>query len=114
MCKAGKVSIRTAITLGAQMHVPLVITHRLFEAYLQCPMKCWLRAHDQLASGNVYAEWVRSRTESYRVTEAQRLARLYGSGDFDQPLSSDLDDEFHPTAENPKKLPNGKWHLMSG
>jgi predicted RecB family nuclease len=51
------------------------ITLDLFEANLKCATKCWLRSHGEAGSGNLYAEWVRSRTEAYRKEEAQRLLK---------------------------------------
>ena len=49
------------------------ITPELFEAHLKCPTKCWLRATVEPASGNDYADWVRSRNESYRSEAVNRL-----------------------------------------
>jgi hypothetical protein len=49
------------------------ITSDLFHAYLKCPMKCKLRATNELADGNDYPEWVKARNYSYRVTETARL-----------------------------------------
>jgi hypothetical protein len=49
------------------------ITSSLFEAFLKCPMKCWLRAGNEAPPGNVYAEWVKTQNESYRVAETNRL-----------------------------------------
>jgi len=49
------------------------ITPDLFEAFLKCPTKCWLRATAEAASGNIYAEWVDDRNEAYRVAETERL-----------------------------------------
>jgi hypothetical protein len=34
------------------------ITSDLFQAYLKCPTKCWLRATGELGTGNSYSEWV--------------------------------------------------------
>lgn len=33
----------------------------LFEAYLRCPVKCFLRAQGEQAVGNACADWVRER-----------------------------------------------------
>ena len=49
------------------------ISSDLFNAFLKCPTKCWLRAAGEPASGNAYAEWVKSQNASYHVTEIQRL-----------------------------------------
>jgi predicted RecB family nuclease len=49
------------------------ITPDLFEAFLKCPTKCWLRAASDSASGNTYAEWVTEQNEAYRAAETDRL-----------------------------------------
>jgi predicted RecB family nuclease len=36
-------------------------------------MKCWLRAANEPAAGNAYAEWVKAENESYRVAETNRM-----------------------------------------
>lgn len=45
----------------------------VFEAFLNCPTKCWLRAVGEPTSGNAYAEWVNSQKESYRADAGKRL-----------------------------------------
>ena len=49
------------------------ITSHLFEAFLKCPSKCYLRALGETGSGNDYADWVRSQNESYRADASKRL-----------------------------------------
>jgi hypothetical protein len=49
------------------------IAPSLFEAFLNCPTHCWLRATGESPSGNAYAEWVQAQTETYRTTETERL-----------------------------------------
>jgi predicted RecB family nuclease len=49
------------------------ITTSLFQAYIKCPTKCWLRFTGEPATGNAYAEWVQSQNESYRDAAIQRL-----------------------------------------
>jgi len=49
------------------------ISFDLFNAFLKCPTKCWLRAAGESTTGNAYAEWVKSQNESYRATELERL-----------------------------------------
>ena len=76
------------------------ISPDLFEAFLKCPTKCWLRASGEPDFGNPYAQWVRSQNESYRVTATQRL------------LSETPEDEaaLSPPAEN---LKAAKWCLAA-
>jgi predicted RecB family nuclease len=49
------------------------ITFDLFDAYLRCPMKYWLRAASEVSTGNIYAEWVKTQDESYVTHQAARL-----------------------------------------
>src|SRR6266581_7728700 len=51
----------------------MTITPHLFEAFLKCPTKCWLRFTGEPRTGNTYAEWVQSEHESYRADAAKRL-----------------------------------------
>src|SRR5216684_3009393 len=51
----------------------MTINSQLFEAYLKCPTKCFLRAHREAASGNAYGEWVRNQNEAYRSAGVSRL-----------------------------------------
>ena len=53
------------------------ITSDLFHAYLKCPMKCKLRATNELADGKDYPEWAKARNYSYRATETARLAAAF-------------------------------------
>jgi hypothetical protein len=58
------------------------ITSEVFEAFLKCPTKCWLRATGEPGSGNTYAEWVKSQTELYRTMETERLLSETPSDEF--------------------------------
>jgi hypothetical protein len=49
------------------------ISADVFEAFLKCSTKCWLRAAGEPTSGNVYAAWARSQNESYRADAARPL-----------------------------------------
>ena len=49
------------------------ISSDLFNAFLKCSTKCWLRAAGEPASGYAYAEWVKSQNGSYHATEIERL-----------------------------------------
>jgi hypothetical protein len=49
------------------------ITPDVFEAYLKCPTKCWLRAAGESSAGSTYPEWVKAQSHSYRMTETERL-----------------------------------------
>src|ERR1700677_2221617 len=77
------------------------ITSELFQAFLKCPTKCWLRATGESGSGNAYAEWVKSQTASYVTTQTARL------------LSESPKDEsaVSPALGNFK---GGEWRLATG
>ena len=49
------------------------MTSDLFEAYLKCPTKCYLRSFGETETENVYADWVRTQNESYRSQGIKRL-----------------------------------------
>jgi predicted RecB family nuclease len=49
------------------------ITADLFEAYLKCPTKCFLRSRGAAGVGNAYADWVQSQTDSYRNEQIKEL-----------------------------------------
>ena len=53
------------------------ITPGLFEAYLKCPTKCWLRATGERSAGNSYSEWVNAQNDSYRLTGTPRLVAAF-------------------------------------
>ena len=76
------------------------ISSDLFNAFLKCPTKCWLRAAGEPASGNAYAEWVKSQNGSYYATEIERL--LSGTPKGEVAVS--------PPLEN---LKAAKWRLAT-
>ncbi len=43
----------------------MIVSSQLFEAYLECSTKCWLRSRAEAATGNSYAEWARQQNETY-------------------------------------------------
>ena len=51
----------------------MLVTCRLFEAYLKCPTKCFLRSADEKAPKNSYAEWIRLERESYTSEGIKRV-----------------------------------------
>jgi hypothetical protein len=63
----------------------------LFEAFLKCPTKCWLRASGEPASGNTYAEWMQNQSESFRDAVTDRLQAATPQGECTRsPLEEDL------------------------
>src|SRR5712664_3700880 len=78
----------------------MTINPSLFEAFLKCPMKCWLRAGNERPTGNVYAEWVKTQNESYRVAETNRMVSAMPRPDC----------AVSPPADS---LKSAKWRLAS-
>ena len=62
---------KTLTKIATLLH--MTITSHIFEAYLKCPTKCWLKFTGEPSAGNGYAEWVRTEQESYRADAARRL-----------------------------------------
>ena len=59
----------------------MIISSQLFEAYLECPTKCWLRSRAEPATGNFYAEWARSQNETYLEYGLKRLLVSFAKSD---------------------------------
>jgi len=76
------------------------ITPDVFEAYLKCPTKCWLRATGEPCAGNTYPEWLKPQNDSYRATETARLVAESPSDEV----------ALLPDMENVKAA---KWRLAS-
>ena len=51
----------------------MIVSSQLFEAYLECSTKCWLRSRAEPATGNVYAEWAQLQNETYLEYGLKRL-----------------------------------------
>ena len=76
------------------------ITPDVFEAYLKCPAKCWLRATNEPSAGGTYPEWVKAQNDSYRVSETRRLVAEFSNDEV----------VLSPDMENFKVA---KWRLAS-
>ena len=75
------------------------ISSDLFNAFLKCSTKCWLRASSEPAADGAYAEWLKSRNRSYQATE---IARLLSEPKNEVAVS--------PPLEN---LKAAQWHLAA-
>jgi predicted RecB family nuclease len=53
----------------------VLITSRLFEAYLKCHTKCFLLSLGETGTGNGYSDWVQAQQSSYRGEEIKRLTQ---------------------------------------
>ena len=54
----------------------MMINSQLFEAYLYCPTKCWLRSRTEPAAANAYAEWARAQNKAYCEGGLNRLLAI--------------------------------------
>jgi hypothetical protein len=63
----------SALAEKVRKHAAMKITSDIFDAYLKCPTKCWLRATGDLSAGNDYTKWVNEQNASYLATETERL-----------------------------------------
>ena len=79
----------------------MTITSAFFEAYLKCPTKCFLRSLGESGTGNAYADWVKSQSNSYRSAAIARLKDGIAKNDC---VTSPLD----RTA-----LKSAKWQLAT-
>ena len=59
----------------------MIVTARLFEAYIECSTKCWLRSRAEPSAGNIYAEWVRKQNETYRQDGLKLLLASFPEND---------------------------------
>ena len=59
----------------------MIVSSQLFEDYIECATKCWLRSRAEPAAGNVYAEWARAQNEAYRQDALKKLLAVLPEGD---------------------------------
>src|ERR1019366_9591593 len=53
----------------------MLITSDLFEAYLKCPTKCFLRSLGETGTENSYANWVKAQRFSYSSDGIKHLVQ---------------------------------------
>jgi predicted RecB family nuclease len=53
----------------------MLITSFLFEAYLKCQTKCFLRSLGETTTENSYSDWIRAQQASYRSDGIKRLTQ---------------------------------------
>src|SRR6516162_783062 len=59
----------------------MIVNFQIFEAYLECSTKCWLRSHAEPTTGNAYAEWARAQNEAYYEGILKTLRELLPESD---------------------------------
>jgi predicted RecB family nuclease len=60
----------------------MIVSSSLFEAFLECPTKCWLRSRAEPTAGNAYAEWARAQNEAYYEGGLKRLLAMLSESDY--------------------------------
>ena len=58
----------------------MIVSSQIFESYLACPTKCWLRSRAEPATGNLYAEWARAQNEAYFQNGLKYLLATFPEG----------------------------------
>ena len=53
----------------------MVISSPVFEAFLECRTKCWLRSCAEPNAGNAYADWARAQNNAYYEAGRRSLVR---------------------------------------
>jgi hypothetical protein len=79
----------------------MTITAHLFEAFLKCPTKCYLRSLGETGTENAYADWVQTEAEAYRNASVKRLTE--GASP----------DECVTELTDTTGLKTGKWRLAA-
>jgi predicted RecB family nuclease len=59
----------------------MIISSPLFEAFVECPTKCWLRSRSEPSTGNSYSEWARLQNETYYDVGLTRLLTMFPESD---------------------------------
>jgi predicted RecB family nuclease len=74
------------------------ITSSLFQAYIKCPTKCWLRFTGEPPTGNAYTEWVQRQNKEYHATAVHRLR-------------SEIPPDERADAPTQESLKTSKWRM---
>lgn len=53
----------------------MTTTAQLFEAYIKCPTKCFLKGRGEVGTGNAYADWIQAQNALYRSEGTERTTR---------------------------------------
>jgi predicted RecB family nuclease len=67
----------------------MIVSLPLFEAYIECRTKCWLRSRAEPSTGNLYAEWTNLQKATYCEDQLKHLLRTFHESDrVDEPQIS--------------------------
>ena len=72
----------------------MIVNSHLFEAFLECSTKCWLRSRAEPTAGNTYAEWARAQSKAYYEDGLKRLLAMFPESNraIAAPISENLKD----------------------
>ena len=59
----------------------MVITSDLVDAYLNCPSKCWFRFKNEVATRNMYSQWLEKQKQFYHKEALNRLITSFARVD---------------------------------
>ena len=59
----------------------MIVNSHLFEAFLECSTKCWLRSRAEPTAGNIYAEWARAQSKAFCEGGLRRLLAMFPEND---------------------------------
>ena len=59
----------------------MIVSSPLFEAFLECHTKCWLRSCAEPNAGNAYADWARAQNDAYYEDGRDRLLAMRPESD---------------------------------
>ena len=54
----------------------MIVSSSLFEAYLECPVKSWLRSRSEPTAKQAYAEWVCEQNDDYHQVGLKHLLAI--------------------------------------
>ena len=77
----------------------MAVTSSLFDAYLKCPTKCFLKSRGVTDGGNAYANWIQAESENYRNQARKRLMDTLPFG------------EYVPSSADVRHLRTAKWQF---
>jgi len=69
----------------------MTVTSSLFDAYLKCPTKCFLKSRGKTYGRNAYTNWIQAESENYRNQVRKRLMDKLPFGEY-VPSSTDVGD----------------------
>ena len=59
----------------------MTISSQIFEAYLKCSTKCWLRSRSEPGAGTIYSDWTRAQNEIQHENGLRRLLAIFPKKD---------------------------------